>query len=193
VPEGLTVRAAAAADARVVADLVRSAYRGEESRQGWTTEADLMDGQRTDPDQVRRLIASPDATLLIGELHGEPVTCCSLERRPDGSAYFGMFAVRPGLQGRGIGRAMLAEAERRATQEWRSGAMRMWVLEPRSELIAWYERLGYRRTGQTMPWRYDDPTWDRPKRAGLLFVELSKALEQPSAVHQGGVTGSPDG
>ena len=95
-------RTATEADVPALVALVESAYRGEASRGGWTTEADLLDGQRTDPEGVTEVIRGGNSRMVAVEADGELVACCQLERR-EGHAYFGMFAVRPGLQGGGLG------------------------------------------------------------------------------------------
>ncbi|MFK0119658.1 GNAT family N-acetyltransferase [Streptomyces sp. NPDC090994] len=171
----LTFRAATAADVDALVALIESAYRGDSSRAGWTTEADLLEGQRTDPEGVREVIEAPGGTLLTVERDGRIVACCQLERR-DGHAYFGMFAVRPGLQGAGLGKAVLAEAERRARADWGVTEMHMTVITAREDLIAWYERRGYRRTGRTSPFPYGDERFGIPRRADLAFELLVKEL-----------------
>ena len=96
-------------EVRAIVTLVESAYRGPASRAGWTTEADLLDGQRTDAHAVADLIASPEGRILLAEEDAALVGCCALERRADGTAYFGMFSVRPVQQGQGRGRAIVAK------------------------------------------------------------------------------------
>jgi ribosomal protein S18 acetylase RimI-like enzyme len=168
-------RDAVPADVRSLVDLVNSCYRGDSSKQGWTTEADLLGGQRVDEGGVRALLARPDSRLLVAEADGELVSCCELRRDGD-EAYFGMFSVRPGRQGGGLGRTVLAEAERAAAADWGSRRMRMTVIRQRTELIAWYERRGYRLTGRTEPFPYGDEAFGLPKRSDLEFVELTKDL-----------------
>jgi ribosomal protein S18 acetylase RimI-like enzyme len=164
-------------DVPAVVALVESAYRGEASRVGWTTEADLLDGQRTDPDSVRAIVASTTAYLLLArDGAGELVACCQLERRPDGVGYFGMFAVRPGQQGSGLGRVVLAEAERRAREEWQARTMEMTVIGQRRDLIDWYVRRGYAETDQRRPFPHGDPRFGLPRRDDLYFVVLRKPL-----------------
>jgi ribosomal protein S18 acetylase RimI-like enzyme len=177
------------ADVPALVGLVESAYRGEASRTGWTTEADLLDGQRTDPDEVRALVEAPGGRLIIAEHdaeHGaehdaELLACCQLERHdgPDAqgpAAYFGMFAVRPTLQGGGLGKLLLAEAERRARAEWGATEMLMKVISARQDLIAWYERRGYARTGRRSPFPYGDERFGIPRRDDLEFELLVKPL-----------------
>jgi N-acetylglutamate synthase-like GNAT family acetyltransferase len=164
------VREATTADVAAVVALVESAYRGDTSRQGWTTEADLLDGRRTDEDEVREVLPH----LLLAERDGQLVGCCTLVPKGD-LAYFGMFAVVPGLQGGGTGSALLAEAEQRARAQGLR-AVEMTVLSARDELIAFYERRGYARTGEGRPFPHGDERFGRPRRADLEFVVLEKPL-----------------
>ncbi|TYB49025.1 GNAT family N-acetyltransferase [Actinomadura chibensis] len=168
-------RTATPSDVPALVALVESAYRGDSSRAGWTTEADLLDGQRTDPDMVAAAVSAPAGLVLVVESDGVLNACCQLERRAD-HAYFGMFAVRPGLQGGGLGKALLAEAERLARDEWDATEMHMTVINARTELIAWYVRRGYMRTGRLNPFPYGDERFGRPKRDDLEFELLLKKL-----------------
>jgi ribosomal protein S18 acetylase RimI-like enzyme len=172
----LSFRAAGVEDVADVVLLVQSAYRGESSRAGWTTEADILDGQRTDPQGVLEVIQDPQSVVLLAfSDEGTPTACCHVEKH-DGYAYFGMFAVRPTLQGGGVGKAVLAEAERLAVARWGISEMRMTVISVREELIAWYERRGYRRTGKMSPFPYGDERFGLPKRDDLEFELLVKVL-----------------
>ncbi|KJY42075.1 GCN5 family acetyltransferase [Streptomyces sp. NRRL B-1568] len=172
---GPAFRPATAADVPAVVQLVESAYRGDASRAGWTTEADLLEGRRTDPDGVLAVVEHEASRLLVAELDGEPVACCHVEHRGD-HAYFGMFAVRPTAQGGGLGKTVLAEAERLAHVEWGAAEMHMTVIRQRDELIAWYERRGYRRTGRMSPFPYGDERFGIPQRDDLEFELLVKKL-----------------
>ncbi|WP_420031989.1 GNAT family N-acetyltransferase [Streptomyces sp. cg28] len=171
----LTYRDAVVEDADALVALIESAYRGDASRAGWTTEADILQGQRTDPEGVLTVIKDPDSRLLTVERDGEIVACCQLEHR-DTAAYFGMFAVSPALQGAGLGKQIIAEAERRARETWGVREMHMTVISVRDELIAWYERRGYRRTGKMTPFPYGDERFGIPQRADLQFELLVKPL-----------------
>ncbi|MEU8932416.1 N-acetyltransferase [Streptomyces sp. NPDC048409] len=172
---GLTFRDATDADVDALVALIESAYRGDASRAGWTTEADILEGQRTDPEGVLQVVKAPDATLLTVERDGRTVACCQLEHRGT-HAYFGMFAVSPALQGGGLGKSVIAEAERRARQDWGATEMHMTVISVREDLIAWYERRGYRRTGRMTPFPYGDERFGIPQRADLQFELLVKPL-----------------
>jgi ribosomal protein S18 acetylase RimI-like enzyme len=172
----LAFRTAEDADVPALVALIESAYRGESSRAGWTTEADLLGGRRTDPDGVAAVVKGPDSRMLVAERDGELVACCQLARRAAGHAYFGMFAVRPGLQGGGVGRLVLAEAERAAREDWGAREMHMTVIVQREDLIAWYVRRGYGRTGTLSPFPYGDERFGLPRRDDLAFELLIKPL-----------------
>ncbi|MEU3183758.1 GNAT family N-acetyltransferase [Streptomyces sp. NPDC006923] len=171
----LSYRDATAADAEALVALIESAYRGESSRAGWTTEADILEGQRTDPQAVLEVIQSPGNRLLAVEQDGELVACCHIEHRGE-AAYFGMFAVLPALQGAGLGRRVIAAAERIACETWGVCKMQMTVITAREDLIAWYERRGYRRTGKLLPFPYGDERFGIPQRDDLKFELLVKPL-----------------
>lgn len=174
-PGQLTYRDAAAADVKQLVALIESAYRGESARATWTSEADLLGGQRTDKQGVLDVIKADGSRLLMVESDGELVACCQLEHRGP-AAYFGMFAVDPGAQGGGLGKRIIAEAERLARAEWGVGEMHMTVIVQRADLIAWYERRGYRRTGQLTPFPYGDERFGIPQRDDLAFELLVKPL-----------------
>jgi GNAT superfamily N-acetyltransferase len=173
-------RAATPSDRAAVLDLVHNAYRGDASRVGWTTEADLLDGQRTDEQELDDILAAADSVLLLAETSDETggrelVGCCHVQALADGVALLGMFAVRPHRQGGGIGRALIAEAERVAV-ELGAHEMHMHVLRQRDVLLAWYARLGYAATGALEPFPYGDERFGVPRRPDLEFVVIAKAI-----------------
>ncbi|MFJ8050538.1 N-acetyltransferase [Streptomyces luteogriseus] len=172
----LTFRDATDADVDELVALIESAYRGDDSRAGWTTEADILEGQRTDPEGVLEVVKSPDSRLMTVERDGRIVACCQLEHQGD-HAYFGMFAVSPLLQGAGLGKVIIAEAERQARATWGVREMQMTVISVRDDLIAWYERRGYRRTGRMTPFPYGDERFGVPQRDDLQFELLVKELD----------------
>jgi ribosomal protein S18 acetylase RimI-like enzyme len=168
-------RAAGPDDVPALVALIDSAYRGDSSRVGWTTEADFLEGQRTDPEGVLDVIQAAGSRLVVVERGGEPVACCQLEHR-GAHAYFGMFAVRPTLQGAGLGKIILAEAERFARDDWGVAEMHMTVITVREDLIAWYVRRGYTRTGEMTPFPYGQERFGLPTRDDLRFELLTKKL-----------------
>ncbi|HUR72894.1 MAG TPA: GNAT family N-acetyltransferase [Sporichthya sp.] len=175
----LDVRPATAADVPGMLALIHAAYRGESSRAGWTHEADLLDGSRTDEAALRTELADPATTFLLVEDPDGLLACCAVTDRGEGTAYFGTFAVRPTAQGRGTGDALLAQAESRA---WAAGAVRMemTVVAQRTDLIAWYARRGYAATGETRPFPYGDERFGLPRVDDLAFVVLAKSLAETS-------------
>jgi len=175
----LRTRLAISTDAVILARLVNSAYRGDSSRVGWTTEADLLGGQRTDEDALRDFIEQGTRiggqAMLVHEDDGHLVACVQLEQRGD-EAYLGMLTIAPSRQASGLGKRLLAAAEDFVRRQWQSRRMIMTVILQRDELIAWYERRGYARTGETSPFPYGNPRFGEPKRPDLCFVLLAKPL-----------------
>lgn len=171
----LEFRTATAIDVAAIVALVESAYRGDLSRRGWTTEADLLDGQRVDAIGVGEVIALPNSCIVLGLQDGKLLACFHVEKQGE-TCYFGMFSVDPALQGVGTGKRMMAEAERIASTEWNCTKMEMTVISVRDELIAWYTRRGYQRTGRFKPFPYGDARFGLPKRDDLRFEFLEKCL-----------------
>lgn len=170
----LSFRLAEIADSASIAQLVNVAYRGETSRQGWTTEADLLEGLRTTPAEVQRLIGTPDTLILIGLCHDEIVASVCLEHDAD-AVHVGMFTVHPAQQGAGIGKQLLTYAESYVQQHWGVRKFLMHVIAVRHELIAFYERRGYRRTGKMRPFPVNPALW-QPKMPGLQLELLEKSV-----------------
>ena len=170
----LFFRKATLAEAEFIARLVNSAYRGDSSKAGWTSEADLLDGQRTDSSEVERLIQDVNSMILLC-LQNDEILGSVLLQKAQEAAYLGMFVVRPMLQGNGIGKHFLNAAERIAQQEWGVSKITMSVITLRPELIAFYERRGYQRTGEVLPFP-DDPGAGIPKVPDLEFEMLEKNL-----------------
>jgi ribosomal protein S18 acetylase RimI-like enzyme len=150
----LSFRAASEGDEEFIAALINSAYRGDSSRAGWTTEADLLEGTRTNPNEVLGLIQARDSTMLLCQQADQIVGCVYLQKR-DEAGYLGMFVVSPKLQGSGIGKQFMAAAEDHVQRQWGVRRMIMSVITLREELIAYYERRGYRRTGKFEPFPTD--------------------------------------
>lgn len=151
----LTFRKAVHEDAEVIAAIVNSGYRGDASRAGWTTEADLLVGKRTDADEIKKLIADPNTMLLLC-LDGATIIGSVQLDRTGTHAYLGMFVVKPELQGRGVGKQFIQAAEETTRREWGAKKMQMSVITLREELIAYYVRRGYRRTGTFKPFPVED-------------------------------------
>ncbi len=168
-------RLATRSDAQAIADLVNIAYRGETSRAGWTTEADLLEGLRTTVAQVQQLLIAPNTFILLCIEHGELIGSICLDY-VDSIVHVGMFVVKPNLQNAGIGKALLTTAEKIAQQTWPVKTFVMQVISIRETLIAFYERRGYQRTGQLSEFPVNPALW-QPKQSDLMLIELVKRVE----------------
>jgi ribosomal protein S18 acetylase RimI-like enzyme len=154
-------------------ELVNSAYRGDTSRKGWTTEADLLDGTRTDESAIKSFFEEPGSTILKCIDEGKIVGCVRLLKHGN-QLYLGMFAVDPSAQSKGIGKKILREAEVEA-QKQNCKSIDMTVISDRKELIDWYKRHGYVEVGEKKPMVFDNPSGGIPKK-DLYFITLEKFL-----------------
>lgn len=171
----LLFRVANTADAPKIVALVNSAYRGESSRAGWTTEAELLEGVRTHDDEIAGLINTPRSIILIGLVGEEIIASMHLQLVSD-AAFLGMFAVKPTGQTAGVGKAMMAEAETVVKREWAAKKILMDVISVRAELIAFYERRGYVRTGKLNDFPVSKDLWT-PKAKDLMLARMEKNLD----------------
>jgi ribosomal protein S18 acetylase RimI-like enzyme len=151
--------------------LVNSAYRGDQSKQGWTTEADLLDGIRTDEEALKELIQYPGSVILKFEEENKILGCVHLKQE-DNKIYLGMLTVLPQLQNKGIGKILLAAAEKEARKR-NCVTVFMSVISIRKELIDWYKKRGYTDTGKSKPFPENDPRFGIPKMK-LEFIILEK-------------------
>lgn len=170
----LTFSTAEPSDAVPLASLINSAYRGESSRQGWTTEADLLEGRRTEAADIAHLIAQADSLIVLCRQQQELLGSVHLQHIAQ-QTHIGMLAVTPALQNQGIGKHLLAAAENQARQTWQSQCFVMAVIPCRTELIAFYERRGYRRTGVFKEFPVNPAMWT-PKVPGLALEMLEKPV-----------------
>lgn len=164
-------------DLEALAAFVNRAYRGASAREGWTHEADLLGGQRTDAALLTEMIAPPSAVLVLRD-DGVLRACVHVKPKADRRLYFGMLAVAPTEQGCGVGRRLVAAVEARARAAGCT-AVEMTVISLRATLIAWYERLGYRRTGAVEPFPYGNARFGEPRRDDLSLAVLEKRLDEP--------------
>jgi ribosomal protein S18 acetylase RimI-like enzyme len=156
-----------------LAALINSAYRGESSRKGWTTEADLLGGQRTDADALFEMLADPSQAFLIFK-QTQKIIGCVLLKNESPWGYLGMLTVDPTQQSQGLGKSILAQAEFWAKEHWSTKSIWMTVITQRTELIDWYLRRGYLKTALRLPFPQHDPRFGIPKRQDLEFVRLEK-------------------
>ncbi|ASK66367.1 GNAT family N-acetyltransferase [Brachybacterium avium] len=167
----VTLRAAAADDIPELLELIHAAYRGEG---GWTTEAHLVDGRRTDADEVRAMLADPQVTLLVAESGGELAGCCYTRCEPmgvdgAGRAELGLFAVHPAVQSRGYGGRLL-EAQVELLRGIGAQVLQIQVLQGRPELQDWYRRHGFTPVGRAVPFA-GDPEWLKVAGLGMDVME----------------------
>jgi len=156
--------------------LIERAYRGDSARRGWTHEADLLGGQRTDLAALAAILDDPAQQLLMFRDNELVRGCVALADEGDGLAYLGMLTVEPRQQGRGLGKLILSAAEEHAAVDMSANRVEMTVIAQRPELIAWYTRRGYSLTGERRPFPVDEPRFGLPKRGDLEFVVLDKRL-----------------
>lgn len=168
----ITFRKASLSDIPALNTLVNSAYRGESSKGGWTTEADLISGQRTDPEALKEMLQAELAELQLAEENNLIIGCIYLSQE-SGHLYFGMLTVRPDLQGKGIGKLLLRRAEELGRM-WSLKSLRMTVISDRKELIAYYERQGFCWNGDTEPFPDHDPRNGQPQKKLIFHVYVKE-------------------
>jgi ribosomal protein S18 acetylase RimI-like enzyme len=173
----VAIRSASPSDLPALHALVERAYRGPESRGGWTHEDDLLEGARIPVEELRAILADPRQLVLLAEQDGAAAGCVRITDKGGGTAHLGLLSVDPRRQGRGLGRRLVAAAEAEAARAFGASRMEMNVIRQRPELFAWYERIGYRRAGDEQPYPAGDTRFGRPLVADLGFVALAKAIE----------------
>jgi ribosomal protein S18 acetylase RimI-like enzyme len=166
-------------DAAEIADLVNSAYRGESSKAGWTTEEALLGGQRTDAEMISQMIAKPDQQIwLLRDMgQGDIAACAHLEKIGE-RCFLGMLTVKPELQKDGLGRMVIEHCEDVAYDDFGCSEMVMTVISVREELIAYYERRGYQKTGESKAFPRDNPRFGLPKREDFNLILMAKPLQE---------------
>jgi len=169
-----SVAIAGPGDSNAIKDLLNCAYRGEGSKQGWTTEANLIAGEvRTDEATVLKVMQELDSVILkYMDEHRHICGCVNLQQHGN-KIYLGMFSVSPKLQGAGIGKQLLKAAEEYA-RHLKCTAIYMSVISVRTELINWYERHGYVDTGERKAFQEDELTGKHLQE--LEFMILEKEL-----------------
>lgn len=172
----MIIAPATSADIEELCSLVNAAYRGHGGRPGWTHETELIEGKRADPTSLAAMLEQNITVLLLRTSTRDKLTgCVAVQPQVDSTWYISMLAIDPEQQAAGFGRTLLKAAESYAAERGAALA-RMTVIQVRESLIAWYERCGYRRTGETEPFPYEDQSVGKALRADLHFVVLEKTL-----------------
>jgi ribosomal protein S18 acetylase RimI-like enzyme len=169
-------RHAVLADVPNLQPLVHHAYRGDRARVGWTHEADLLDAARIDEAALADIVADEGQVIILAERGDDLIGCVHVTDKGEGLGYLGMLTVAAPLQAQGLGRRLIDEAEVLARDRFGATRMEMTVIVQRDELIAWYQRRGWRLTGERRPFPATDPRFGIPRRSDLAFVVLEKAL-----------------
>ena len=172
----MNIRTASREDVDNIVSLVESAYRGEKSQQGWTTEANLLDGQRTQRSEIELLLSQENSDIIVCELEHKIIASVHICNKGD-YAYLGMLAVSPQKQGKGVGKTLLNYIENIMQKKWHVQYIEMTVITQRVELINWYIKHGYELTGEKRPFPYGDSRFGTPKRDDLVFDVLKKRLK----------------
>ena len=134
----------------ILVNLVNSAYRGESSKQGWTTEAHLLDGIRTDEQSIKTQLSKPGAVMLTAKDEAGKMVGCVYLLKQCSQLYLGMLTVAPHMQAQGIGKELLFAAEKYG-RDINCTSVVMTVIDKRTELIGWYKRHGYQSSGEIRP------------------------------------------
>lgn len=164
---------ATAEDISALNQLINSAYRGESSKKGWTTEAKLLGGKRTTELELTEIITDKKSTILKYSENNKIIGCVLLKEKVN-ELYLGMLTVSPELQNSGIGKKLMQQAEVVALELGLSKIV-MTVISIREELISWYKRNGYSDTGVREPFPESD-VYDNLVGEPLEFMVLEKKI-----------------
>lgn len=160
-------------DVEALVALVNSVYRGEHSKQGWTTEANILEGKRVDTAWVRDVIESSHSTLIVARRHGAVIGCLQIDIEAP-VAHLGLFAVDVVSQTLGIGKRLLQEAEVYAKSN-NISTLQLEIIDKRADIILYYERRGFQATGESLDFPVRDDLW-RSKVGPLQLLVYRKQL-----------------
>jgi len=176
----LCFQSAKLADVSELSTLINGAYRGEKALHSWSSEASLLDGQRVDVQMLTMQIQRANSAILSGhrlnDLDKKLIGCVAVEQLSSQLSHLGMLTVDVSEQQNGFGDAFLKAGEAFAIRVFHAAKMRLTVLVQRPELIQWYERRGYRPTGEEQPFPYEDERFGKPRQHNLKFAVFEKVL-----------------
>jgi N-acetylglutamate synthase-like GNAT family acetyltransferase len=172
----ISLELATESDLPAIVALMNAAFRAPEGERGWSTEGGLIAGTRITESLLRQEIGAGAQYLVVkdagsGDLQG----CVSLKWLTPELWHLGSLTVNPALQNTGFGRNLLEASEAYAAAHG-AVTIEMTVVSVRDVRIVWYERRGYRLTGETRPFPYGDDRYGTPMRGDLEFVVLEKRL-----------------
>ena len=159
----MNVRLAVDADAEGIAALVNRAF---------TVERFFKVGDRTSPHEIASLLREGD--FLVAESDGSPAGSVFMRAMPP-VGYFGMLSIDPAMQGRGLGRQLIAAAEA-YLRERGCREVQIHIVNLREELPPFYRRLGYEEAGQ-LPF----PTSELSTRACHMIVMRKDLVTAPES------------
>lgn len=175
------IRTACELDVEKIVILVESVYRGSSSKQGWTTEADLLDGQRTDFAMIQEMMATPESFFYVIDSPNQQILAASVFfQKTESGGYLGMLAVSTEFQNQKLGKILIHFCEQKV-REWGLAKIKITVIDRRTELISWYERFGFVKTGHFEKFP-DDPRYGLPKVKDLKMLELEKIVTSGDSV-----------
>jgi ribosomal protein S18 acetylase RimI-like enzyme len=157
-----------------ISRLVNSVYRGENSKKGWTTEADLLEGIRITVNKILELIGKKNNEILLAVTDDKIIGCVHLEKI-NKKCHLGMLSVDVNYQKEGIGKYLMNESEKYAKEVFRCGEMEMKVIGQRKELIEYYIRQGYKLMGEKENFSLNTH-FGAPKRNDLYFEYMVKPI-----------------
>lgn len=166
----MCIKKAIIADTEELTKLVNSAYRGESSKTGWTSEAHLLDDTRIDDLEMFSYLQDNRITILKYLDDNEVIKGCVYLEPKEGKLYLGMLTVSPLVQAQGIGRQLLEAAEKHAKKN-HLAAIFMTVITSRYELIAWYGRRGFNATGEMRPFPVHEKFGIKKQPLELMVME----------------------
>ncbi|RKP25375.1 acyl-CoA N-acyltransferase [Syncephalis pseudoplumigaleata] len=187
-----------------------SGSKHEYTYQSWTTEVHLVSGERitkqalverlttrAPPTLIAELVSTePGATgqpLVVGTVEvtvsdkmGEPsASPADVQPHSDEGAagpygVIGLLAVDPKHQSRRIGSSLVRAAEEYARDQMNLSRVGVWVIKQRTDIIRWYERMGFTDTGREMAFIWEDLAIDKTTRFRIFLksVDGDAAAEQ---------------
>lgn len=160
-------------DIQEISNLINLTYSGYSGKKGWTTEADLLSGQKVTPKAIGEILSNPNKKILVSRGNKLLLGCVFLEKR-DKSIYLSALTVNPNFQRKNIGSKLLSSSETFSSLFWKIYNIEMTVLNQRHELLEWYKKRGYKDFGLRLPFPYWNKEMGIPKIGGLEFVVLTK-------------------